>query len=62
MRFRIDDAIYISVNDANFLENAIYTYSRGAILYGLIGALAVVIFLLIISVLKPWGKRKKDND
>ncbi|MEW6622434.1 MAG: DUF2269 domain-containing protein [Bacillota bacterium] len=58
MRFWLDDAKYLSANDAGFLQNPVYLYNRDMLLIGFVSAVVLLILLLIISIIKPWGKRK----
>lgn len=49
----------LAENDRNILNNSLYLHDRQMLIFGLIFATAVLIFVIAISKFKPWGKRKK---
>lgn len=59
----IDDCAHntleLSANNMNFLQNPVYLQDRQMLIFGLIFSVAVLIFAVVISRFKPWGKRKR---
>ncbi|HBC93297.1 MAG TPA: DUF2269 domain-containing protein [Pelotomaculum sp.] len=45
-------------NSIHPLQNPAYFYSLKILFIGIIISLAIFVFLVVISILKPWGKRK----
>ncbi|SHF30567.1 hypothetical protein SAMN05444392_11453 [Seinonella peptonophila] len=45
----------------DFFHNAVYLESRQGLIYGSIGAILFLGYLVAISKFKPWGKRKKQK-
>jgi hypothetical protein len=59
MRIWFDRTVDLSSDaQVNFLNNTVYLYNRQMLIIGTLISLAILFFLVIISVLKPWGKRK----
>ena len=61
MRIWFDQTVALSLlTQSNFLNNPAYLYNRHMLIIGTIISLAILIFLVIISVFKPWGKLKNN--
>lgn len=45
----------------NFFHNPVYAESRLGLIYGSIGSMILLGYLVIISKFKPWGKRQKTK-
>ncbi|MFD1707234.1 DUF2269 domain-containing protein [Siminovitchia sediminis] len=49
-------------NSIHPLQNPAYLYSRGMLFLGIVISFSMIIFLVVISYLKPWGKRQKKKN
>ncbi|VBB07313.1 Hypothetical protein LUCI_2557 [Lucifera butyrica] len=62
MRLWIHETVpLILANRNNTLQNAQYLHNREMLVIGLSVSLGVLIFLMFISVFKPWGPRGKNG-
>lgn len=54
-----DNFAEIFASNIDPLQNPAYLHNRQMLFFGISISFAVLAFLLIISYLKPWGKRAK---
>lgn len=62
MRIWFDETVALSLpGQLNPLSNPVYFHNRQMLIIGTVISLAILTFLLIISVYKPWGKKVKTS-
>lgn len=60
MRIWFDKTAALSaLHQTNILQNSAYLYNRQLLIVGTIISIFILTLLVIISIFKPWGKRKK---
>lgn len=60
MRIWFDQTVALSnMGQENFLQNPAYLHNRQMLIIGTVISIMILTYLLIISVIKPWGKTQK---
>lgn len=60
LRIWMEGALHASMTGVHPLENPAYLHSRELLFVGMAIALAILVVLTVISVFKPWRKRKPE--